>query len=123
MHDLRSEIAARNEAFRVATERGDPAALAALYTEDAWLLPHGRSMIQGRRDIEAFWRSRLERIAEVRLTTDDVVSTGQDTAREIGRSAITLKQAPTPIAGKYLVCWKRVADEWQLEADAFNGDC
>jgi ketosteroid isomerase-like protein len=35
--------------------RGDAAALAGMYTEDASLLPPGAEMIRGRAAIQAFW--------------------------------------------------------------------
>ncbi len=120
---LKSAIQAQNMVFMAAARDGDAAALAALYTEDAWLLPPGGEMIQGRAQIEAFWSSRFARIAEVKLTTVDVVPLGDDAAREVGRSLILTKSLlAEEIVGKYIVVWKRVGGEWKLEADMWNSN-
>lgn len=119
---LISEIQARNDQFREATRRGDAAGLPALYTGDAWLLPPGAPGISGRAGIEEFWRARLERIEEVMLTANDVVGIGPDWAREVGTSSLKLKGQMERVSGKYVVVWRRLGGEWQLEADAFNSD-
>jgi len=42
-----------------AYNNGDPAALASLYMEDALVLPHERSIVRGRKEIQEFWRRRI----------------------------------------------------------------
>jgi uncharacterized protein (TIGR02246 family) len=116
------EIQSRNDRFGQAADRGDAEALARLYTDGAWLLPPGAPMVRGRAEIEVFWKSRLERIVGIKLTTLDVAPLGPDGAREIGESSIVLKGQPDPILGKYVVVWKRVDGMWHLEADAFNAN-
>ena len=119
---LRSEIQRRNDPAMSAVRAGDAARFAALYTEDAWLLPQGADIIRGRARIEEFWHRRFQRIAEIKLTTVDVIAIGPDSAREVGSSQIALKGDSKRIPGKYMVVWKRVAGEWQLEADMFNSN-
>ncbi len=48
-------------------------------------------MIQGKAGIETFWAARFERMSAVTLTTVDVISLGDDAAREVGTSLVTLK--------------------------------
>jgi uncharacterized protein (TIGR02246 family) len=120
---LNDAILAQNMAFMAAARAGDAAALASLYTEDAWLLPPAGGRIQGRAQIEAFWSSRFARIAEVNLTTVDLVPLGTDAAREIGTSLILTKgHLAEEISGKYLVVWRQVDGEWKLEADMWNSN-
>lgn len=119
---LRAAIEAQNAAFMRAAGNGDAAAIARLYTEGAWLLPPGSEIIQGRPGIEAFWASRFAGIAEVNLSTGDLLALGEDAAREVGSARITLRGEPEPISGKYVVVWKRVGDEWLLKADIWNSN-
>ncbi len=119
---LRDRIAAQNTKFMQAAERGDAAALATLYTDDAWLLPPGADMLRGRAAIQEFWNSRFQRIAAVQLTTTDLSAIGEDGAREIGAALITLKGQEQPLTGKYIVVWKLTGGEWKLEADMWNSN-
>jgi uncharacterized protein (TIGR02246 family) len=120
---LSDAIQHQNAAFMAAVQASDAAGLAALYTEEAWLLPPGGEMIRGRSSIEAFWKSRFEHIAEVKLTTVDVVALGTDAAREVGTSLIlTQGHLAEEVAGKYVVVWRQVGGEWKLEADMWNSN-
>ena len=42
-----------------AFNKGDAKALAAMYTEDAYVLPPGANMVHGRSAIETFWRPQI----------------------------------------------------------------
>ena len=119
---LRAEIEAQNATFMAAAERGDAHSIAALYTEQAWLLPPNMPMIRGKADIEAFWAARFQRIASVVLTTAEVIGIGDDAAREVGTSLVTLKDGSGPVEGKYRVVWQRSDGEWRLESDMINGN-
>ena len=119
---VRAAIEAQNAAFMRAVRNGDAAAIAGLYTKAAWLLPPGGEMIQGRTGIEAFWASRFVGIAEITLTTGDLLSLGDDAAREVGSARIKLKGQPEPISGKYVVFWNWVGGEWLLETDIWNSN-
>jgi ketosteroid isomerase-like protein len=120
--DLRPEIEAQNARFMDAARRGDARAISSLYVERAWLLPPNAPLIQGKADIEAFWAARFERVAAVTLTTVDVIGLGGDGAREVGTSLVMLKDGSEPVAGKYMVVWRRSEGEWRLESDMMNGN-
>lgn len=119
---IRAGIAAQNERFMRAANGGDAAALAALYPDDATLLPPGAAMIRGRPGIEAFWAAALQQIEAVKLTSVDVADLGDGAAREIGRVQLTPKGQDHPLEGKYVVVWKRLGGEWQLDTDIWNMD-
>jgi uncharacterized protein (TIGR02246 family) len=104
--------------------QGDAAALAALYTDDATLLPPDSEMIQGKQGIEAFWSQGIKMgIKDLVLTTLDVFGSG-DLAYEIGKFTLTVQpegQEPVEQKGKYVVVWKQAADgSWKLHVDIFN---
>ena len=52
-----AETAATNHRFEQAFNRGDAAALAALYTETATLLPPGADLMTGRQAAQSFWQA------------------------------------------------------------------
>jgi uncharacterized protein (TIGR02246 family) len=122
--DLKTQIDANNAAWAAAANRGDAAAVAAMYTETATMLPPGMPVQKGRAAIEktvsAIGGSGIRNFA---LTSVDVAQVGPDTAREIGRFSL---EAPAPkkhwvkVEGKYVVVWKLVGGKWLLDVDIWN---
>jgi ketosteroid isomerase-like protein len=68
----KSEIEKLNARFAELFNKGDTAGVAALYTDDAVVLPPGAGILKGKNDIEAFWKKAAETLGEARLTTVDV---------------------------------------------------
>ena len=52
-----AETAATNHRFEQAFNRGNAAAVAALYTENATLLPPGADLMTGRQAAQSFWQA------------------------------------------------------------------
>ena len=112
-----------NDAWTAAFNKGDAAAVAALYTEDAYVLPPGSSMVKGRAAIEAFWRQAAQQMTDAKLTTVDVLPLGRSAAREIGTVTLKTKsQPPQEVVGKYVVVWRKVGRDWKLATDIWNTD-
>ena len=117
----RQAIAEANIKFGEVFRSGDAAALASLYTEDAWLISQTGDMFKGREGIEAFWAGAFQMgMKEVVLTTVDVMRM-DDMVGEFGKADLTIKpegQDEIKDVGKYLVIWKKAADgTWKLYAD------
>jgi len=112
-----------NDAWTAAFSKGDAAAVAALYTEDAYVLPPGSAMVKGRAGIEAFWRQAAQQMSDAKLTTVDVLPLGRSAAREIGTVTLKTKsQPPQEVVGKYVVVWRKVGRDWKLATDIWNTD-
>ena len=112
-----------NDVWTAAFNRGDAAAVAALYTEDAYVLPPGSAMVKGRAGIEAFWRQAAQQMNDAKLTTVDVLPLGRSAAREIGTVTLKTKsQPPQEVVGKYVVVWRKVGRDWKLATDIWNTD-
>ena len=112
-----------NDAWTAAFSKGDAAAVAALYTEDAYVLPPGSAMVKGRAAIEAFWRQAAQQMTDAKLTTLDVLPLGRSAAREIGTVTLKTKsQPPQEVVGKYVVVWRKVGRDWKLATDIWNTD-
>ena len=112
-----------NDAFVSAFNKGDFAAVGAMYAEDATALPPGSSMINGRSNIQTFWTQAGQGISDVKLTTVDVKPLGPNSAREIGTfSLMTKGQQSQQVVGKYVVVWQKVGNDWKLATDIWNAD-
>lgn len=123
MSNVRTTIEANNQKFVSALQRGDAAGVAALYTQNAYALPPGSDVIQGRAAIQAFWQAGIESgVKGGELNTLDVETAGDTMAREIGRYVMIIQQGSetTNIAGKYVVIWKQENGEWKLDVDIWN---
>jgi uncharacterized protein (TIGR02246 family) len=112
-----------NDQWAAAFNKGDAAALAAMYTSDAYVLPAGAPMVKGRTDIEKFMAGAVQQLGEIKLTTLDVKPLGGSAAREIGTATFKTKgQTPQAGALKYAVVWQREGGRWKLLQDIWNMD-
>jgi uncharacterized protein (TIGR02246 family) len=104
-----------------AFNKGDATALAAIYTEDAYVLPPGAEMMKGRSAIAAFWGHQMQQIGDIKCTALDVKPLGRNAAREIGTCSFKTKsQPPQDGALKYAVVWVKEGGQWELLQDIWN---
>ena len=109
-----------NDKFTAAFNKGDAAAVAAMYAEDAYVLPPGGEMVKGRSAIEAFWKQAAQQVGDAKLVTVDVLPLGRRGAREIGTVTLETKgQPPQQLVGKYAVVWRQIRGRW-LATDIWN---
>jgi ketosteroid isomerase-like protein len=118
--NLKGAIDKANTAFDAAYNRGDAATVASFYTPEATILPPGAPMVSGRTDIEAFWHQAMQTLKKLRLEALKVTPLGDGVAREIGR--FQAEAGGHPLAGKYVVIWRRLAGAWHLDTDIWNLD-
>jgi uncharacterized protein (TIGR02246 family) len=110
-----------NDAWTAAFNKGDATGVAAMYAEDAYVLPPGSDILKGRAAIEGFWRQASQQLGDAKLTTLDVMPLGPDAAREIGTVTLKTKaQPPQEVVGKYAVVWRKIGGEWKLATDIWN---
>jgi uncharacterized protein (TIGR02246 family) len=123
MENVEGAITSANQKFMDAVKQGDAAAIAALYTNDATLLPPDNQMMSGREAIQSFWQSAIKMgIKEAKLETVRVEAQG-NLAYEIGRFALTIKPGNggrTTLTGKYVVVWKEGGETLRLHVDIWN---
>jgi uncharacterized protein (TIGR02246 family) len=122
--DLKAQISANEAAWAAAANRGDAAAVAAMYTENATMLPPGADMQKGRAAIEKTVGSiGHSGVRNFTLTTLDVEQLGPNAAREIGEFSLDApgpKKKPVKVYGKYATVWKQVGGKWLLDVDIWN---
>jgi uncharacterized protein (TIGR02246 family) len=106
-----------------AFNKGDAAVVAAMYTEEAYVLPAGAPMVKGRTDIQNFWSQAMQQLSDVKCTAIDVKPMGRSGAREVGTCTFKTKGAtPQDGALKYVVVWQKVDGQWMLNTDIWNMD-
>jgi uncharacterized protein (TIGR02246 family) len=116
-------IQALNDKWTAAFNKGDAAAIAAMYTADAYVLPPGSGIIKGRKAIESFWQQAAQKLGDAKLVTVDVLPLGRRAAREVGTVTLETKaQPPQQVVGKYVVVWRKIRGHWLLATDIWNTD-
>lgn len=120
--DITAEIRKANDKFESTFARGDAAGMAELYTEDGMLLPAGSGIVEGKADIEAFWKGAMDMgIKQAKLETIDIEQL-ENTAIEIGNCVLSGEDGQVLDKGKYLVVWKKRGGEWKLQKDIWNSN-
>lgn len=120
--DVRAAIETANAKFGAAWGSKDAAAMAALYTANATLLPPNSARVTGSPAILEFWKGALAGApARGKLTTGEVEAHG-DTAHEVGTYELSGADGVVVDKGKYVVVWKREGSQWKLHRDIWNSD-
>jgi ketosteroid isomerase-like protein len=94
-------------------------ALAALYADDAQLLPPGATEVTGRDAIRAYFVNDIQKQWAMIHIKSDSSGIGGDWGWRSGTwSAETMPM----VTGKYIEVWHRTADGWRLQKDIWNMD-
>ena len=117
---------ATNRQFEEAIARGDAAACAAVYTEDAEILPPDSPAMTGKQAAQGLWQSIIDMgVKGISLQTLELEEMGD---RAVERGAVTIDiqgegGQTTQASAKFIVLWKRQADgAWKWHWDCFNFD-
>ena len=119
----RAAVERAGRAFTEAYGRGDIAAVAAMYAEDAIVFPPESDMVKGRAAIEGVWKHALDTgIKSLEFEVVDVVSSG-NLAAETGIATLHVQamgSQESTVKVKYVVVWKKVGGSWKLYRDIWN---
>ena len=123
---MENEIHAATTALVTALGRADVAAAAAVYADDARLLASSAEVIQGRAEIEAYWRAGIELGLCSLAFESGLLKAIDGGVLELGRYAVTVRPEPLTSAverGAYLVLHTRTPDgSWRRAVEVFNPD-
>jgi len=98
----------------------DAAGVAALYTEDAQLLPPNMEIISGRAAIQEFVaQSNPPGSAQLEMATTETLVIG-DYAHRQGSFAISGRDGAAPATGKFIELLKKVDGNWLIHRDIWN---
>ena len=106
---------ARKEAWEAFFNRGDSAAVADLYSQNAELVMSGAPPIHGRQAIQAAVAQMVKSGVKVRIEVDRSVAAG-DVAYFFGPYTV-LQQQKVIERGTYLEVWHRHHGQWLLDLD------
>jgi uncharacterized protein (TIGR02246 family) len=122
---IRQAIEQVDAQWEAAANRGDAAATANLYADDARFMAPNSDIVQGRQNIQAAIQGLIDaRVKNVDFTTVDVGASG-DLAYEIGHYSLDIQPQgvakPITDKGKYVLVVRKQPDgNWKIVADIFN---
>lgn len=128
LETIRTEIESLNDRWEQGAMAGDAAAVAALYAEDAVLMPPNAPRAEGRAAIESALADMFEGITfdAMTLTTDEVgVAESGELAYTIGTFSGSFTGADGVTmqdSGKFVLVVENVDGEWMAVADIWNTD-
>jgi len=119
------ELGQMNRDFAAALNAKDAKAAAALYTEDAVLIPPGEPLVRGRAAIEEYWQGAIEAggVRDVSVETMEALSSGS-LGYEIGSFVLTVNGPdgePATDRGRYVELLRRGPDgRWMSTHGIWN---
>jgi uncharacterized protein (TIGR02246 family) len=117
--DLRAQIEKVDKAWEKANNAGDAAALTALYTKDAVVMPPGADPVSGTKAIQAMFTADVAQGAQMALTQKDVTGFG-DYALETGSFVATSKDGKHLDHGSFMTFLKKEGRSWKIYRDTWN---
>ncbi|HEX9894095.1 MAG TPA: DUF4440 domain-containing protein [Gemmatimonadales bacterium] len=121
----RQAIEAQHTAWSAAANAGDRAALTALYTEDATVMPPNSPAASGRVGVRQVFDA-FPPVGDTKLTSTDVVGTAESAVvRGVYSMNLMLPGATAAVAdtGKFIELWRKQADgTWLISWDIWNSD-
>lgn len=126
VEDQQTEIRTLIETWEKSANAKDASGIAALYAENATLLPPGQPAIKGRQNIQVFWQGFFDAGAsDAKLKSVEIAGSGVF-VYEIGEYSAMMPQPTGGTArgtGKYLVVWERQSDgKRKIVADMFSSN-
>jgi uncharacterized protein (TIGR02246 family) len=123
----RVAIEAQGVAWATAFNNRQVDAIAALYTDDAELMPPGMPGASGRENVRAVFGGMMAQVTEGTTMAFEVkgVSANGPLAVEHGAWTMTMPTpdgATTALRGKYLIEWHRIDGAWLIAKDIWNDD-
>ena len=113
-------IQAADDALAAAFNKGDGAAVGAMYATDATMLPGDNKLYKGA-DITAFWVGATGALANLKLTVLETERLSPTYIREISRVEYDTKGANSVHANvTAVVVYKLVDGKWMLWTDIFH---
>jgi ketosteroid isomerase-like protein len=120
-------VVAVADAYSAAMLKGDVAAVMAVYTDDALEMPPNAAPVQGRADLEAYYKKQLSGMKVASFTLEHIDSKASgDFAYDVGfykqSGTPTGATAPVSDSGKYIVLLRKSGGKWKVRYVCYNSD-
>jgi ketosteroid isomerase-like protein len=119
-------VAAASIAWKVTFNAGDPAAVTALYAEDAILSAPGKPVVKGRAAIGQYFVKTAAEFSAAGLSVSDAPMGEAVASGDLGYQWKTYTIADRAGAvvgsGQLLTLFRRIAGKWLIVADTWNPD-
>jgi uncharacterized protein (TIGR02246 family) len=116
-----AELAAMTERWEEALNSGNAEAVAALYSDDARLLPPNAEPARGRAAVAAEFSTMIAAGLKVDLEDLDSVVAG-DVGYKVGTYSLLAPGGVTVDRGKYIDVWRKIDGEWKITNDIWNSN-
>ena len=117
--DLRAQLDKVDRAWEKAYNAGDAAAVAALYTKDAKVMPPGADPAVGAKAVQAFFAADASHGVKMALTQADAVGFG-DYALETGSYVAKSADGKHLDHGTFMTLLKKEGSGWKISRDTWN---
>lgn len=121
----RKAIEANAKTFVEEFGKGNAAAIAQMYAADAQVLPPNSAIVEGRANIQAFWKGAMDAGLKLTSLTPTTITPAGNLVIETGKYVSTMPGAGGATVteeGKYVVVWRREGRKWKIIRDIFNSD-
>lgn len=119
-----STVSQASEKFATALSGSDVSTAAAMFTDDATVLPPGRGELTGKSQVETFLSNMTRSVENLRYKSESIKPLGDTGAREFGSFSFKTRgrngQTAQDVTGKYLLVWEKSGGDWRIAADMWN---
>jgi len=121
VEEVTAAIEAASAAFAEAFNAGDSEAVAAMYTEDAVVMPPGKGPIEGREAIQADLAAEMANMEGMVMTFEThEVQAVPGHALEVGGYTVEGADGSHVDHGKFMAVWTQTDDGWKIARDMWN---
>jgi len=111
----------KNAAWNNAYNRGDAAACAALYAEDAILMPPNQPMVRGKKALQEFMQGLIDKVGGT--TTSQMMEFGVEGDLAYQRATVAFMSEKTTDVGKFVEIFRPQPDgSWKIHLCIWNSD-
>jgi ketosteroid isomerase-like protein len=119
--DVKKAIEDKNAALRTAYNRGDSVGCAAVFMEDAAMLPPNQPIVRGKKAIRELIQGWIDNIAGT--ISNPMIEFGAEGDLAYQVATYSFKDAKAPDEGKFVEIFRRQKDgTWKVYLTIYNSD-